>query len=54
MEFLAILIIKPIVLTRPTTALVLYRLPSVFGHDAARIYKAFGLKRSLDVEVDSS
>ncbi len=31
-----------------------YRLPSVFGHDAARIYKAFGLKRNLDVEVDRS
>jgi hypothetical protein len=29
-----------------------YRLPSAFGHDAARIYKAFGLKRNLDVEVD--
>jgi transposase len=31
-----------------------YRLPSVFGHDAARIYKAFGLKRKLDAEVDLS
>jgi transposase len=31
-----------------------YRLPSVFGHDAARIYKAFALKRNLDVEVDRS
>jgi transposase len=31
-----------------------YRLPSVFGHDAARIYKAFGLKRNLNVEVDRS
>lgn len=31
-----------------------YRLPSVFGHDAARIYKAFGLKRNLDVEIDPS
>ncbi len=31
-----------------------YRLPSVFGHDAARIYKAFGLKRNLDVAVDCS
>lgn len=31
-----------------------YRLPSVFGHDAARIYKAFGLKRNLDVEIDRS
>lgn len=31
-----------------------YRLPSVFGHDAARIYKAFGLKRNLDVVVDRS
>jgi len=31
-----------------------YRMPSVFGHEAARIYKAFGLKRKLDVEVDIS
>jgi transposase len=31
-----------------------YRLPSVFKHDAARIYKAFGIKRNLDVEVDLS
>lgn len=31
-----------------------YRLPSVFGHDAARIYKAFGLKRNLNVEVSLS
>lgn len=31
-----------------------YRLPSVFGHDAARIYKTFGLKRNLAVEVDCS
>lgn len=29
-----------------------YRLPSVFGHDAARIYKAFGLTRALDPSVD--
>ena len=29
-----------------------YRLPSAFGHDAARIYKAFGLTRKLDAEVD--
>lgn len=29
-----------------------YRLPSAFGHDAARIYKAFGLKRKLHAEVD--
>jgi transposase len=29
-----------------------YRLPSVFGHDAARIYKAFGLTRNLNVEID--
>lgn len=29
-----------------------YRLPSAFGHDAARIYKAFGLKRELDPSVD--
>lgn len=29
-------------------------LPSVFGHEAARIYKAFGLKRKLDAEVDRS
>jgi len=31
-----------------------YRLPSVFGHDAARNYKAFGLKRNLDVQIDPS
>lgn len=31
-----------------------YRLPSAFGHDAARIYKAFGLQRKLDAEVDLS
>jgi transposase len=31
-----------------------YRLPSVFSHDAARIYKAFGLKRDLDVQVAPS
>lgn len=29
-----------------------YRLPSVFGHDAARIYKAFALKRELAPSVD--
>jgi hypothetical protein len=29
-----------------------YRLPSVFGQDAARIYKAFGLTRELDPRVD--
>jgi transposase len=29
-----------------------YRMPSVFGHEAARVYKAFGLKRKLDVEAD--
>jgi Transposase DDE domain len=29
-----------------------YRLPSAFGHDAARIYKAFGLKRELAPSVD--
>lgn len=29
-----------------------YRLPSVLGHDAARIYKAFGLTRNLNVEID--
>jgi transposase len=29
-----------------------YRMPSAFGHEAARIYKAFGLTRKLDVEVD--
>jgi hypothetical protein len=28
-----------------------YRLPSVFSHDAARIYKAFGLKRDQNVQV---
>lgn len=31
-----------------------YRLPSSFGHDAARIYKAFGLKRELAPSVDLS
>lgn len=31
-----------------------YRLPSAFGHDAARIYKTFELKRNLDVTVDRS
>lgn len=29
-----------------------YRLPSAFSQDAARIYKAFGLKRNLDATVD--
>ena len=29
-----------------------YRLPSAFGHDAIRIYKAFGLKRDLAPCVD--
>jgi hypothetical protein len=29
-----------------------YRLPSVFGHGAARIYKAFGLTRELAPSVD--
>lgn len=29
-----------------------YRMPSVFGHDAARIYKAFGLTRELAPSVD--
>jgi transposase len=29
-----------------------YRLPSVFGHDAARIYKAFGLTRELAPSID--
>lgn len=29
-----------------------YRLPSTFGHDAARIYKAFGLSRELAPSVD--
>jgi transposase len=28
-----------------------YRLPSSFSHDAGRIYKAFGLSRSLDADV---
>lgn len=31
-----------------------YRLPSAFGHDAARIYKAFGLTRDLTPSVDLS
>ena len=30
-----------------------YRMPSAFGHDAARIYKAFGLTRSLSPSVDT-
>ena len=29
-----------------------YRMPSVFGHDAARIYRAFGLQRDLAPSVD--
>jgi transposase len=29
-----------------------YRMPSVFSHDAGRIYKAFGLKRELDASID--
>ena len=29
-----------------------YRMPSVFGHDAASIYKAFGLKRQLDPSAE--
>lgn len=36
------------------TTLAKYRLPSVFGQEAARIYKAFGLKRNLDVGIDQS
>lgn len=31
-----------------------YRLPSVFGHDATRIYKTFGLKRELTPAIDTS
>jgi hypothetical protein len=30
-----------------------YRMPSTFGHDAARIYKAFGLTRTLSPSVDT-
>jgi Transposase DDE domain len=30
-----------------------YRLPSAFGHDASRIYKAFGLQRDLTPSVDT-
>jgi Transposase DDE domain len=30
-----------------------YRMPSAFGHDAARIYKAFGLTRTLSPSVDT-
>ena len=30
-----------------------YRMPSAFGHDAARIYKAFGLSRTLSPSVDT-
>ena len=29
-----------------------YRMPSAFAHDAARIYKAFGLTRTLSPSVD--
>ena len=29
-----------------------YRMPSVFSQDAARIYKAFGLKRDLAPSID--
>ena len=31
-----------------------YRLPSAFGHEASRIYKAFAIKRNLDVQIDLS
>lgn len=31
-----------------------YRMPSAFGHDAARIYKAFGLTRTLSPSVDTA
>jgi hypothetical protein len=31
-----------------------YRLPSAFGHDAARVYRAFAIKRNLNAEVDLS
>ena len=31
-----------------------YRMPSAFGHDAARIYKAFGMTRTLSPSVDTS
>lgn len=31
-----------------------YRLPSAFSHEASRIYKAFALKRNLDVQIDPS
>jgi transposase len=31
-----------------------YRMPSAFSHEASRIYKAFGLKRNLDVQIDLS
>jgi transposase len=30
-----------------------YRMPSAFGHDATRIYKAFGLTRKLSPSVDT-
>ena len=29
-----------------------YRLPSAFSHEASRIYKAFALKRNLDVQIN--
>ena len=29
-----------------------YRLPSAFSHEASRIYKAFAIKRNLDVQID--
>jgi len=31
-----------------------YRLPSAFSHEASRIYKAFALKRNLDVQIAPS
>ncbi len=31
-----------------------YRMPSAFSHEASRIYKAFGIKRNLDVQIDLS
>lgn len=31
-----------------------YRLPSAFSHEASRIYKAFAIKRNLDVQIDPS
>lgn len=29
-----------------------YRLPSAFSHEASRIYKAFAIKRNIDVQID--